>query len=122
MADLLDLPRYIRRPIPISTADRALIDRHIAEEGITHVARGVSGEDDEQADARRSWTGHRFGQSAEFRHKQAQRRQRLRLLVDDGKTCREIAEVTGLKLVSVYSALSRLRLKIRPPLDVPRDG
>ncbi len=117
MADLLTLPRYIRRPVPISAAERVLMDIFEAEEGIKHIPRGVSGEDDEQTAARRSWTGHRFGQSAEFRHKQALQRQLYRRLVDDGKTGREIAEVVGLKVESVYSALSRMRLKIRP-----RDG
>ncbi len=117
MADLLALPRYIRRPTPVSTAERALIDRYRDAGLVTYVARGVSGEDDEQTASRRSWTGHRFGQSAEFRHKQALQRQLYRQLVDDGKNGREIAAVTGLKLESVYSALSRLRLKIRP-----RDG
>ena len=122
MADLLNLPRYIRRPTPVSAADRVLIDRYEAETGINYVPRGVSGEDDEQTASRRSWTGHRFGQSSEFRHKQAQRRQLYRRLVDDGKTGREIAAVTGLKLESVYNALARLRLKIRPPFEGPRNG
>ncbi len=122
MADLLVLPTCIRRPIPVSAADRVLIDRRIAEYGINHVPCGVSGENDEQTANRRSRTGHRFGQSAEFRHKQSQQRKLLRGLVDDRKTGREIAEITGMKLVSVYSALARLRLKILPPLDEPRDG
>ena len=122
MADLLELPRSIRRPTPVNTAERALIDRFIAAGHVNHVPRGVSGEDIEQTASRRSWTGHRFGQSSEFRHKQAKRRQLYRRLVDDGKTGREIAEVVGLKLESVYGALSRLRLKIRPPFEEPRNG
>ena len=122
MADLLELPRSIIRPAPVNTAERALIDHFIAAGRVTHVPRGVSGEDDEQAASHRSWTGHRFGQSSEFRHKQAKRRQLFRRLVDDGKTGREIAEVVGLKLESVYGALSRLRLKIRPPFEEPRNG
>ncbi len=113
MADLLNLPRCIRRPIPISAADRALIDLYVAKMGITYVPRGVSGEDDEQTSSRRR-TGHKFGQSEAFRHKQSLQRELYRRLVDDGKTGREIAEVVGLKLESVYGALSRLRLKIRP--------
>ena len=122
MADLLELPRSIRRPTPVNTAERALIDRYIAAGRVNHVPRGVSGEDDEQTANRLSWTGHRFPQSAEFRHKQAKRRQLYRRLVDDGKTGREIAEAVGLKLESVYGALSRLRLKIRPTFVEPRDG
>ena len=122
MADLLELPRSIIRPTPISAADRALIDRFEAAFGVTHVPRGVSGDDDKQTASRRSWTGHRFGQSAELREKQAKRRQLYRRLVDDGKTGREIADVVGMKLESVYSALSKLRLKIRPTFEEPRDG
>ncbi len=117
MADIYAPPRYFRRPIPISTADRALMDRFEAEFGITHVPRGVSGEDDEQTANRHNWTGHRFGQSAEFLHKQSQRRQLIRRLVEDRKNGREIAAVVGIKVESVYCALSRMRLKLRP-----RDG
>ena len=109
MADLLKLPHYIRRPIPVNTADRALIDRHEAKFGINHVPRGVSGEDDKQTASRSSWAGHRLPRSSKLRHKQSQQRQLYRRLVDEGKTAREIAAETGLKLKSGYTAVSRLR-------------
>lgn len=121
MVELYHPPSYIPTPIPISTADRALMDVYKAKFGINHVPRGVSGLDDEQTASRRR-TGHRFPQSKEFRHKQSQRRQLIRQLVTAGKTRREIAAETGMKLEAVYGALSRLQIKIPASFDEPRDG
>ncbi len=107
-----------RIPIPISPADRALIDRHIAEHGITYVPRGVSGLDDSCDAPFRC----RNDQPEKLRSRLAKRRQIYRRLVDEGKTCREISEIVGVQLASVYGALSRMRLKIKPKMFVASDA
>ncbi len=110
-------------PTPISPAERKLINRRIAEGGVTYVPRGVSGLNSEQETASVNWRGGRGGQPKAQRNKLAKRRQLYRKLVDERKNGPEIATIVGVSRQCVYAALSRMRLKIKPKMFMePGDG
>ncbi len=111
-----------RHPHPVSPVERVLIDHHIAEKGVIFVATGLSSMDVPRENAIASWGGHRNGQPPALRMKLARRRQQYRKLVDEGKSYREIAKIIGVKVDSVYNAVRRMRLKIKPKFYEPRDG
>ncbi len=99
-------------PTPISRADRALIDAFEDEHGITHIARGVSGMDDQRETSSKNWRGGRANQPAGLRTKLSERRQLYRKLFDEGKTVEEIAALVGVSVRATHAALKRMRLKI----------
>ncbi len=119
---IYDISNSKHRQIPISAADRALIDSHEAEVGITHVAMGVSGmtiEDDRKA---AFWQTKRRRQSAAFQLQQARRQQLYCNLAADGKSRKEIATIVGVNIDAVYKAIRRQRLQIRPMFGADSDG
>ncbi len=109
-------------PVPISRAERALIDRYIRDHGITYIPCGVSGEDYPQTTKAACWGGVRCKQSKALRQELAERRQLYRKLVDEGKNGPEIAEIVGVTRQAVYGTLRRMQLKTKPRIWAPSDG
>ncbi len=105
-------------PDPISPADRALIDRHIAEHGVTVVLRGVSGfADGDYALGGRAnlnfFKSSRKVRKLRRRGRQIDwgKRERYRSLVESGKNIDEIAEAMGVGRGGAYSMLALLGLR-----------
>ena len=90
------------------------------ENRVAVIPLGVSGLDVQQAASAACWRGNRNGQPKGLRDKLARRRQEYRRLVDKGKSVPEIAKIIRVKVRSVYNALRRMGLKIKPRLtDAP---
>ncbi len=95
---------------PVSAADRALIDRHIAEHGVNHIPRGVSGLGDKKDTLAADYRGSRRGLSVTKREGLSRQRQDYRAFRDQGYTDTEIAQLLGVTVGTVKTVFRQMRL------------